>query len=263
MKRLLYFIKEHDVLVLSLVIPFLIVNMLSFNGDDIIIQPENIMNILSFNNVINKNGLSTYVSVITVLTLIIALLQWHNNNKFQRIADVNGLFEELRYNLNIVSNIFCQIDESKFYFNLNKKLESINTIIYPNPSDSDKNKRELSQMIIITKLHTDLRFMKLRNDFITSAISSKSYYNLHKSRIFMNLSHLNYSIMRHNMNVDYHNNGLIPVTQLQSEYILWLHFRLNFMLIDLIKNVSEYDFIDKDYVRKIKKYFKSTASNSG
>lgn len=260
-KSFFHFIKEYRLLILMLLIPFVIVNSFSYEKDSIIINPSNLLNIFTFSNTIVTEGLSTFVSIITVVTLVLAFLQWQKNEKFQRIADVNGLLEELRYNINVLGGLFFTMDEKKFYTKLNFILKNLNkTLTYPNPSDSDEIKIYFFKLIDIKKYDeeftsTGFQLVKLRNDFITSAISSKSYFNLEKSRIFMNLSHLNYSLMRYNIGIDAFNTKKINFNKLQQEYIIWLHFRLHFMLIDLINQVSEFDFIDKEFIIKIKNYY--------
>lgn len=261
-KIFLHYIKEYRLLILMLLIPFLIVNSFSYENDLITIHPKNLINIFVFSNSIVKEGLSTYVSIITVVTLVLAFMQWQKSEKFQRISDVNGLLEELRYNINVLGEIFFTINEKVFYTKLNSILSDLNnTLIYPNPSDSEETKDDLFKFINIQKYNggltsTNFQLIKLRNDFITSAISSKSYFNMEKSRIFMNLSHLNYSLMRYNIGIDAFNNKNINLNMLQQEYLVWLHFRLHFMLIDLINQVNEFDFIDNEYIQRIKSFYK-------
>ncbi len=131
--------------------------------------------------------------------------------------------------------------------------------IYPNPTDSTERRDQLLELITYNNKIVNADLMPLRSNFIDNAISSQNIFALSNNRIFLNLGHLSYSIKRHNFYVNHFNSDPNPIPDanefktIQKEYALWLHFRLHFMLADLIINTNSKYFIDKEYVRNIKK----------
>jgi hypothetical protein len=248
-------------IVFILFVPFIIVNIVSFNNDLISISLKNLQNIFSFSWIIYDNGLKLYVSLITVVSLILFYWRWQTENQAQKIADINGFCEELRHNINLTEQ-FIDYDKHNFYTKIYteiSQMEKEKCLKYPSPCDfyftfPDKYK-EYTNLVNFKPTPTiDFKFLKLRNDFITSAISSKTYFSLNSQRIFLNIGHLNYSITRYNLNIEMFNNNTLAFTGLQQDYFLWLHFRLHFILIDLILCIDSGIFIDKKYINEIKGY---------
>ena len=255
-KKIIQYVQYHlsiILLILILIGILLFVNMLIFDGDIIAIDPQNAFR---FSLAIDSNKLKIYLSIIPILTLIFVYLQWHYNSQFQKISEINGLLEELRHNINL-SKRYCDIIEKPFYYEVYKEIQKFHdNTVYPTHLHRSLN---FFKFIQINPLAPPEPYVKLRNDFISSAISSRSYFHIKKHRIFLNLGHLNYSILRHNRNIERYLNNSSEFTfrNLQEEYLDWLHFRLHFMLIDLINNVNEMEIIDKEYINKIKSYLQN------
>lgn len=236
----------------ALILPFIIVNGLSFEGDTIRFIPSEAF---SFSSVLDYDKVKLYLSMIPAFTLTVAYISWNSNSTLQRVADINGLLEELRHNINLC-DAYCQItDPRAFYNHIYRALNQFSSYAeYPTDMNSQP---ALMHHVTAQSLNPSFGYIKLRNDFITSAISSKSYFHLKRHRVFLNLGHLNFSILRHNLNVNSHNTNQTAVSAnfLQQEYLYWLHYRLHFMLVDLIKSVHKRDIIDKNYMNTMTAYF--------
>lgn len=253
-------IKILSAIAIILLIPFIIVNIVSFNNDLISFNFSNIKNIFFFNGIINSDGLKLYFSLFTVISLILFYWRWQTDNQAQKIADMNGLCEELRHNLNITDQ-FLDYDKNIFYSTIKKEISKLNMNDlkkYPSPCDFQNNPSQYNELKNLVTFKsapsTSVNYFKLRNDFVNSAISSKTYFSLNNQRIFLNLGHLNYSIMRHNLNIEKFNSNLLSFNDLQNEYFLWVHFRLHFVLIDLLLSADTGVFIDKGYIDEIKSF---------
>ncbi len=209
---------------------------------------------------INRDGVYLFVALVTVLSVLVAYSQWQFELKFKRKSDINGLLEELRHNVNIIDGLFVNYKARDFYPFIFKEIDKMgNNKIYPNPSDSPDIKEQLYKVISFSNMPVVSNLMPLRSNFIDNAISSKNIFALSNNRIFLNLGHLSYSIRRHNIYINNFNSdpNQKEYENVKEQYALWLHFRLHFMLADLILNTKNKDFIDKEYVNNIKKYKKT------
>jgi len=260
-KALLEFVKSY---ILIFIIPFLFVNILEYPTEKTIsINFSNIYNIFNWPIIIDQNGLLLYVSIITILSLLVVLIQWQKQEKSQRLSDINGLVEELKHNINILGNIFIECNYDEMYRAMSKELDKTEaTAIYPNPTDGDW---QTFKYIHYIRKKPSLRctIVPLRDQFINTIISSRQIFNIDPQRIFLNIGHLKYSIDRHNRNIAENNKArdqeglwIIAFDYAQEEYIKWLHFRLHYLLIDIMKNVTEKDIIDKRYYDEIIKKIK-------
>ena len=245
-----HFIKYKYLIIILciLLIPLFIVNCFKYSDVSLIKVP--LLNI-----VIYKTGLETYVSIITVISLLFAVLQWQINNKNQRLADINCLLEELRHNANILGNFYYNCDFINLFKEMSKELDSMEDLqIYPNPTDDIEEEFKYHRYLTYSKSET-ANIVSLRCQFINTILSSRYLYTIKPKRIFLNLGHLKYSIDRHNKYVENHNNTtgyqkrLDTFHIIQQEYYRWLHFRFYYLLIDLIKNISINDVIDKNYYK--------------
>lgn len=210
---------------------------------------------------IYRDGVYLFVALVTVLSILAAYFQWQFELNFKRKSDINGLLEELRHNVNIVGDLFVTFNTQEFYQFIFKEINKMdNNKIYPNPTDSTERRDQLFKLISYNKKIVNSDIMPLRSNFIDNAISSQNIFALSNNRIFLNLGHLSYSIRRHNIYVNYYNSDPRPTPNedefkiIQKEYAMWLHFRLHFMLADLVMNTNSKYFIDKEYVQNIKKH---------
>ena len=247
------FFKKYKNLIFILLIfimPLIIVNLFSYSSLSIIYIPI-------LNRAIYKTGLETYVSIITVLSLLFAVYQWQSNNKNQRLADINCLLEELRHNVNILGELFLECDFKNLYKEISKEIDRMNDFkIYPNPTDNDSKQYKYDKYIKYKNYNVE-DIVPIRCQFINTLLSSRQFYSITSKRIFLNLGHLKYSIDRHNTYVKQFNELLsksnrIPIFKtIQEEYYKWLHFRLHYLLIDLLKNINKGDVLDKDYFNEM------------
>ncbi len=210
---------------------------------------------------IYRDGVYLFVALATILSILAAYFHWQFELNFKRKSDINGLLEELRHNVNIVGNLFVTFNSKEFYQYIFEEIDKMDkNKIYPNPTDSTERRDQLLRLITYNNeiVHGDL--MPLRSNFIDNAISSQNIFALSNNRIFLNLGHLSYSIKRHNFYVNHFNSDPNPFPDvnefktIQNEYALWLHFRLHFMLADLVINTDSRYFIDKEYVQNIIKH---------
>ncbi len=235
-------------ILIVLIIPIFIVNLIPVNHSKIGFY-------YFFSFTIYDKGFIIYTSLITIASFIFFYWQWQGAELDQRIAHINGLYEELSHNLRLTDEFLEIIEQKDFYSKLNKEISKMKTELkYPSPCDLSKSKHDDLEKLVKRKCKSNSRgyYFKLRNEFITSAISSKIYFSLKTDqRIFINIGHLNYSIMRFNSCIDRFNNKKMKFKELQNEYFEWVHFRLYFLLIDLISYAGE-NIIDKQSVKEIK-----------
>ncbi len=229
--------------------------------------------------IIYRDGVYLFVALVTVLSVLVAYSQWQFELNFKRKSDINGLLEELRHNVNIIGGLLVNDNAEELRHNVNiidglfvnykarvfypfifKEIDKMgNNKIYPNPSDLPDIKEQFYKVISFSNRSADSNLlMPLRSNFIDNAISSKNIFALSNNRIFLNLGHLSYSIRRHNIYINNFNSdpNQKEYEKIKEQYALWLHFRLHFMLADLISNTKSKYFIDKEYVNNIKEYKK-------
>ncbi len=252
--------------ILIFVLPFLFVNIIEYPTEKTIaINLHNILNIFNWPIVIDQNRLSLYVSIITILSLLVVLIQWQKVDRRQRLSDINGLIEESKHNINILGNLFIECNYDKMYKAMNVELDKMDAIaIYPNPTDSDGRNFEYMRYIQKNECMRRCTIVPLRDQFINTIISSRQIFDIKPQRIFLNIGHLKYSIDRHNRNITEYNKLIdkqeelwrIAFSDIQEEYINWLHFRLHYLLIDILKNVSKNDIIDKNFYNDVMKKIK-------
>jgi hypothetical protein len=220
----------------------------------------------SFNNLksltfgINKEKFNLFISFLMVGGLVIAIAQWMNNISIRRKTDLNGLLEEIHHNFNIAGDLFIITKEDIFWRKIFHMLKIQTELVYPNPDNSNFNRQYFNDCLQYSNMkNIPNGLIKLTNSFINSAITSDNIFSLSNQRVYTNLGHLNYSILRHNLNVNNFNrlpsnspNRSGTFGQVQQEYYIWVNFRLSFMLVDLIMNTREKYFIDSQYVKRIK-----------
>ena len=258
MKQLKTFLKNYLPLFIAITLPALFV---------LIIKYENI-HYTFLTEKIYKEGVTLFLSLITLSTLFLVFYQWRKDNKAQKLTDINLLFEELRHNINILNSIFVTYDRKIFYsFIANQLLTLAPRGIYPNPTDSDEQKKNLFNYVKRTdNFKKSNNIFSPRNNYIQNAITSKNIFNLNNQRIFLNLGHLDYSIKRHNYNIEQYNqltgnDKSNKYEVIQFEYIMWLHFRLHFMFVDLIINTPKSYFVDRDFINIIKEEIDNPKQN--
>jgi len=211
---------------------------------------------------VRREIIHIFVSFATVGSIFLAYKQWRQELEFQKKTDINGLFEELRHNINIINETYLSFDKKVFFKSLSKQLDMMgDKKIYTNPTDSKELQNKMWDEFIkkeMPKTRWKLRYMPLRDTYIQKAVSSKNIFSLSNNRIFLNLGHLYFSITRYNFNIATFNSieiekdGREFFNHMRNEYVLWLHFRLFFMYIDLIKNTPTSYFVDDQEIENIK-----------
>lgn len=248
------------VFIVYTIILFFGINMFRYNSGSFYFSLSNLSH-LSFSS-INKELFYLFSSFLAFGSIVFAFVQWKYNISVRRQTDINGLLEEIHHNFNIVGDTFVQYkDKGLLYSRIYEMLKNQKELVYPNPDNPNFNNEYFDDCIqISTGISPKYGLISLRNAFIKSAITSDNIFNLTKHRIYINLNHLDYSIDRHNLNIKVYNSSskkesFFPF--IQNEYRVWVLFRLSFMLVDLIMNSKERDFINKEYVKEIKGYIES------
>lgn len=236
--------------------------MLEYANGNFYFLTSNLRN-LSFG--LHKEKFDLFTSFLTIGGIIIAITQWMYNISVRRGTDLNGLLEEIHHNFNISGDLFLQYrNEALFFAKIHRLLQMQAELVYPNPDNVKFDNQYFNDCFHISNSPLPTGIIKLRNSFVNHSITSDNIFSLTKQRIYINLGHLGYSVSRHNLNIDRFNSirNRLHKTQLlvivRKEYYTWVHFRLAFMLVDLVMNSKEKYFIDKEYVRRIKKYIENT-----
>jgi hypothetical protein len=205
-------------------------------------------------------------SIVTLIALIWAIVSWRLNIKRSKKAMINALFEEIRHNLVIVQSVFVNEPTTDELNYLHKRLnESGKKAIYPNPTDS----KEAQEVMIdgrYFKRYPDLKenayLVEMRMNSLQDIVARGDAVHLLDKRLFLNIHHLFYSIGRYNVFVHRFNakvekkvsgeevNMNLVFDHGRGDYMMWLHYRLWFTLLDLIKSVPSNMIIDTEFVNK-------------
>jgi len=279
------FIIKFFILLIILVIPISLVIFSSFNKIEggYIVDSNSFLKIklLYINDyqlMIATSIASIFAAYFTIVSVIFAYRIWVVRDFQKHKSHVNALIEEIRYNLNVLGKTFIEFNENETYGLISSDLKNFHdNTIYPCIGDNLKKyndyfskirKRDFSTFDVDKKA-----FFPLSTLYLDNAISTENLFSLKYHRLFINFSHLKYSIKRHNLLVDSYNNihrvpandpDFFRVTNaltnkcfnIQENYISWLHLRLNYMLIDIIQSIDERYFIDIDFVHRIKNKIK-------
>lgn len=259
-------IKSNALVIFSLyaVILFVFVNALKYNNGEFYFS---ITNFSKLTLGINKDKFELFISFLTIGGIVLAISQWMYNISVRQKTDLNGLLEEIHHNFNILGNFFLRYEnESLFFAKIYQILPKQNGLVYPNPDNPNFNKEFFKDCIQMQNSFPILphKIFYLRKSFIEKAITSDNIFSLTKHRVFINLGHLYYSISRHNLNIEKYNSindnerKVKYLKNIRDEYYTWLHFRLSFILVDLIMNTNEKHFIDKEYVQYIKSHIRNS-----
>jgi hypothetical protein len=254
-------IKHFDIIkyILILLFCFLMSNFYSLNDGTYVFKISNIKNIFQLSLDIDRDRLNLFVSFTTIVSVFLFLLQWLIVNKREKISYINVLIEELHHNLNIAGQYYYSYDEKETFKSIYNKLKSLNKYsIYPNPTDQNVTGFCFRNLVVKNALtNPPSTIIKLKNKCISSLVTNGSFFShFSNKRIFINVGHLDYSIDRYNKLVDDYNNNKIKISILQDEYFSWVHYRLLFLLTDIVTDICKNDVIDKKYYDKILKYIK-------
>jgi len=205
-------------------------------------------------------------SIATIFALGWAVFTWRRNIYVNKISQINSLLQELRHNLSISENIFFKTASESESMYLYERLDELDDLsIYPNPSDClEPEKHFLRKNTFIWRIpahpRSPLYFISLEEQAKSRVLESGAAVGLIGDRIILNLGHLHYSVIRHNNNISSFNaeaNTLPRDTAMPSqfdyvynEYMTWTHYRLYFLMLDLIDSVPIKYFIDKQFVIK-------------
>jgi len=211
-----------------------------------------------------------YVTIIaafaTIGGIFFALYQWISINKNNKRAIVNAIFEEIKMNLYVRSdNFFPQLRPKHYRFLYNELEKLKDSDFYPNPTDSEEVKKYLFKGLDMDinddSLIWEPPYATLRYNAIEKALTSGVHRRQLKSRIYINIGRLYYSLRRDEGLIERFNKSepfnvekgkLWKKTGVRLNYLIWTHFRLCFLLVDLVITYPEGFFSDKNEFHKIK-----------
>ena len=205
----------------------------------------------------------------TIVAIFITYTLYRTNEKTKEKAKFKAIIDEIYANLNIGSMYYTSInkDEIQLIISELNKLTQIQR--YPNPTDADGNPFEhdlfsvyegYDQNYFFEMAFNIKDFFSFKNVAISQAMATEEALILSK-RIFLNLGHLDYSIKRMNMMIERWNSVNKSTTRetiqrllenLKREYFVWLHFRMVFTLIDILRTYPSEKIYDQDTLKKYK-----------
>jgi len=243
--------------IFSIVAPFLLVNLFIYTDSRAVFSPGQISNIFSGRIEFSITGISIYVSIVTVLALLVALVQWKQNEDSMRKATINGLLEELRHNINMASYDFIRFDRSTFFRFIKERLRKLGPMsVYPNPTDDGEDTKDLFSQILLVEIDTNAsvtKFLPLKSDFVATIANSMTFFKLKNKRLFLNLGHLEFSFRRYRTFLeDSRFNTIQNYKNIRNEYLYWVHYRMYFFLVDLVQSVDIVDVVDKKFCNEIR-----------
>lgn len=193
-----------------------------------------------------------------------AIFGWNKNAFNRKKALVNALLQELRHNLSINENIFFKDPSSVELRYLYCRLDSLKKHDnYPNPTDGLELKHGYLRKNTFTWRakgfpRSPLYFVSLEDQAKSRIVGSGEAIGLISDRIILNLGHLHYSVDRHNNNVSGFNSEVDKLPKdtpmpaqfefVYQEYMNWTHYRLYFLMLDLLDSVPIKYFIDDNFV---------------
>lgn len=206
-------------------------------------------------------------TILALIALLLSIWKFKKDIRQKEIAQYNILIDELYHNLNL-SSMFSPKLTTKSVEQLIGELNTLSlTERYPNPTDNFVNNADYTHRLFSIFDQNELKstgmsegkYIKFHNSAITEAMATGSAAILSNKRIFLNLGHLNYSINRMNSQYEYYNSLIEPhdIYTVKKEYLEWLHFRLLFTFIDLLRSIPEKHVYDKNTLR----HYKEIAGN--
>lgn len=255
--------KNHIIIALSIIL-FVFVHFFYFSNNTFYFSIKELFNTKLFQ--IHKEYLNLFISLFTVIGILFGFYQWYESDKERDKANINALLEEIRHNLNrteggFIKKIDDEIKKEEFYREIHRILKNKKILKYPNPDDKNNEFECFYKKFKPEKNNFDrIRFINTTVGYISQACSSENVFSLKNHRIYINLGHLNFSLERYNLLLNDYNVNVneSKFDRMYDEYVTWVYFRLNFMLIDLIYNYEAKMFIDKDFVSRIKKLFENS-----
>ena len=195
----------------------------------------------------------------TIITIITTYVLYLSNQKSKENAQINAIISEIRHNLAISRTFSYEPNDIEVQKIINELKLLKEYSKYPNLDDRKKDtfNHELfkaSGGFKSFEISTRYQYIfYFKNEAIEQALSTGKALVLSK-RIFLNLGHLDYSIQRVNLVIQRWNSredrlaeaSLILFQRMQKEYFIWLHFRLQFTLIDILRTYPERKIWDKD-----------------
>lgn len=211
------------------------------------------------------DSVKVWASMGTLAALTWAIWSWQLTILRTKKSMINAIFEEIRHNLNIAESLFVnKPKEVEVKFLYTKIRATKPKAIYPNPTDSEDNLKEMVKGTYFKdrpKVNPRSYLMLMRMNSLQDIVTKGDAVHLLGKRLFLNVHHLFYSINRFNEFVKHFNN-LVQKSQdppeverafeaARNEYLVWLHYRLWFALLDLIESVPKNKIIDSKYVEQL------------
>jgi len=207
----------------------------------------------------------------TICVILYTYRRYQKNQEEKEKAQINAIIDEICANFGL-SRFMPKIRTEKEIKLIISELNNLSkTDKYPNPDE--KKDKPLEHRLFSAYDNYDTRsffnvtpergnFFLLKNMAISQAMASGTGIIL-LPRIFLNLKHLDYSIRRLNIKTDQWNslnkklmdNKTIKdfLKEYKREYFIWVHFRLLFTLIDILRTYDSKKIYDQDILNRYRK----------
>ena len=211
---------------------------------------------------------------IPIIALFFAYWQWRRKVFFDMKALFNSLLEEFHHNLNLRDGGFSRkltADEIKEVYKLMDDKLSQGDIHYPNPTDiKNPSLHPFMEMAVTNKIfnagYKSPGYMKLQSNAIETSLVSGLAVNYLPKRLYLNLGHIFFSIIRHNALIDdldsiseYYYSSMQSQNKrwedqhvhMVMDFMLWTYYRNYCILLDLVDTVPKWLFVDEKFVQEM------------
>ena len=214
----------------------------------------------------------------TIAAIAITYSLFTKRQREKEIAQINSIIDEIYHNT-VVGGIFTEGTSEEEVKMIISELNNLTDIEkYPNPDDKKdgpfehglfsifKNFDPKDRKKFLPKNAPRENIFPLKDSAISLALSTGTAVILSK-RIYLNLSHLHYSIKRLNILIEDWNirkkSSLSDETlfslygRIKGEYFIWLHFRLLFSLIDILRSYPPQKIYNQNLYRHYRRLARS------
>ena len=217
--------------------------------------------------------ISSFGTVVAVIFGLITYFRYRKEKQQKIQAQINAIIDEIYHNLNLAIFWYGDMAQKEIKCIVSELDKLDQTKRYPNPTDETGD--PLMHRLFLSaydsydpsnffNIAIDKRILfPLRNDAIIQSMAAGSAAVTLSKRIFLNLGHLDYSIRRFNLHIDIWNSlnkvkildsKLVEhLKKVKTEYYLWLHFRLLFTFVDILRTYPSKHIYDKDTLSKYEK----------
>jgi len=213
----------------------------------------------------------------TIFAIFLAYYLYRKDIARKETAQINAIIDEIFSNIKLAFFAQKERKEKEIKYIIYEINKLTMTSKYPNPDEKKDSPFEHRLFSGCYDNYDPKKFFEVKivrddffhfNNMAISQAMATGTASLLSSRIFLNLKHLDYSIKRLNIKIIEWNSlkkETLDQKTIQSylqeckkEYFVWLHFRLIFTLVDILRTYPSKYIYDQNILNEYKKLAGST-----